>query len=45
LSKAWWTWSLVIVVALLTLAVGFCLFDQDDHSGAGLEITLPGFRW
>lgn len=25
---------MVIAVALLTVAAGFCLFDQDDHDGA-----------
>jgi hypothetical protein len=26
---------MVIAVALLTLATGLCLFDQDDHAAAG----------
>ena len=33
LRQVWWVWSLVIAAALLTLAIGFCLFD--DHGTAG----------
>ena len=33
--EAWWIRGMVIAVALLTLATGFCLFDQDDHGTAG----------
>ena len=26
----------MIATVFLTLAIGFCLFDQDEHDGAGL---------
>lgn len=26
---------MVIALTLLTLAIGFCLFDQDDHAATG----------
>jgi hypothetical protein len=30
LKKTWWVPGVMPAVALLTLAIGFCLFDQDD---------------
>jgi hypothetical protein len=27
----WWVRGMIVAVAVLTVAIGFCLFDQDDH--------------
>lgn len=35
LGEAWWVRSVVVAAALLILATGFCVFDQDDHAAAG----------
>lgn len=35
LRERWWVRGAVIAVALLTLATGFCLFDQDEDGAAG----------
>lgn len=29
---------MVIAIVLLTVAAGFCLFDQDDHGAAGHQV-------
>ena len=34
LRKTWWVRGVMIAVALLTLATGFCLFDHDDDGTA-----------
>jgi hypothetical protein len=34
LNKTWWIRGVMIAAALLTLATGFCLFDQDDDGSA-----------
>jgi hypothetical protein len=39
-SGIWWVHGAVIAAALLTLATGFCLFDQDDHGAAG-HVSAP----
>jgi hypothetical protein len=38
--KIWWVRGLVLAAALLALATGFCLFDQ-DHDGAPGHMTVP----
>jgi len=40
LSKTWWIRGLMITVVLLTLATGFCLFDQ-DHDGSADHMMSP----
>ena len=40
LRKAWWVRGLVLATALLALATGFCLFDQ-DYSGTASHMTRP----
>ncbi len=40
LSTVWWVRGLVIATALLALATGFCLFDQ-DHDGTAGHVTPP----
>lgn len=38
LREAWWVQGATIAVALLALATGLCLFDQDE-GGAGGHVT------
>jgi hypothetical protein len=40
LRTVWWVRGLVIATALLALATGFCLFDQ-DHDGTAGHVTRP----
>jgi hypothetical protein len=40
LRKVWWVHGLVMATALLALATGFCLFDQ-DHDGAAGHMAEP----
>jgi hypothetical protein len=40
LRTVWWVRGLVITTALLALATGFCLFDQ-DHDGTAGHVTPP----
>jgi hypothetical protein len=40
LRRIWWVRGLVIATALLALATGFCLFDQ-DHDGTAGHAPLP----
>jgi hypothetical protein len=40
LRDRWWVRGVVIAAALLVLATGFCLFDQDEH-GSGGRVTPP----
>ena len=40
LREAWWVRGATIAVALLALATGFCVFDQDDD-GAGGHVAPP----
>lgn len=35
LRERWWVRAAVIAAALLALATGFCLFDQDEDGAAG----------
>lgn len=40
LREAWWVRGATIAVALLALATGLCLFDQDEDGAAG-HVTPP----
>jgi hypothetical protein len=40
LRTVWWARGLVLATALLVLASGFCLFDQ-DHDGTTGRVTPP----
>ena len=40
LRNRWWVRGAVIAVALLVLATGLCLFDQDDHGADGRVLDL-----
>ena len=40
LRTVWWVRGLVIATALLALAAGLCLFDQ-DHDGTAGHVTPP----
>jgi hypothetical protein len=40
LRTVWWVRGLVIATALLVLATGFCLFDE-DHDGTADHVTPP----
>jgi hypothetical protein len=40
LRKVWWVRGLAMATALLALATGFCLFDQ-DHDGTTGHVTPP----
>ena len=40
LRKVWWIRGLAMATALLALATGFCLFDQ-DHDGTTGHVTPP----
>jgi hypothetical protein len=35
LRKSWWVQGAAVALALLVLATGLCLFDQDDDGAAG----------
>jgi hypothetical protein len=40
LREVWWVRAAALALAVLALATGFCLFDQDDHAVAG-HVTPP----
>lgn len=40
LGKVWWGRGLVLATVLLSLATGFCLFDQ-DHKGTSGHMGQP----
>jgi hypothetical protein len=40
LRKVWWVRGLVMATALLALAAGFCIFDQ-DHDGTAGHVPSP----
>jgi hypothetical protein len=40
LSRGWWGPSLVLVMVLVTAAVGLCVFDGHDHHGQGPSLDL-----
>lgn len=39
-SGSWRGRSLVLVMVLVTAALGFCVFDGDDHDGQGPALDL-----
>ncbi len=39
-SRSWWGRSVVLAMVLVTAAVGFCVFDGDDHDGQGPALDL-----
>lgn len=39
-SRSWRGRSLVLVMVLVTAALGFCLFDGHDHDGRGPALDL-----
>jgi hypothetical protein len=40
MSKGWWGRSLVLMMVLVAVAAGFCVFDGHDHDGQAPALDL-----
>jgi hypothetical protein len=40
MRRGWWGRSLVLVMVLVAVALGFCVFDGADHDGQGTSPDL-----